>query len=32
MTILCNVAEEIVEGGIKKTSIGTKEYIVKNRA
>ena len=32
MTTLCNVAEELVEGSMKKAPIGTKEYIVKNGA
>ena len=29
-TTLCNVAEEIAEGSMKKATIGTKEYMVKN--
>ena len=31
MTTLCNVAEEIAEGSMKKATIGAKEYMVKNR-
>ena len=30
MTTLCNVAEEIAEGSMKKAAIGAKEYMVKN--
>ena len=30
MTTLCNVAEEIAEGSMKKATIGAKEYMVKN--
>ena len=30
MTTLCNVAEEVAEGSMKKAAIGAKEYIAKN--
>ena len=30
MTNLCNVAEEIAEGTMKKATIAAKEYMVKN--
>ena len=30
MTTLYNVAEKIAEGSMKKATIGTKEYMVKN--
>ena len=30
MATLCNVAEEIAEGSMKKATIGAKEYMVKN--
>ena len=30
MTTLCNVAEEIAEGSMKKATIGAKEYMVNN--
>ena len=32
MTTLCNVAEEVAEGSMKKAAIAAKEYIVKNGA
>ena len=30
MTTLCNVAEEVAEGSMKKATIGAKEYIAQN--
>ena len=30
MATLCNVAEEIAEGSMKKATIGVKEYMIKN--
>ena len=32
MTTLCNVAEEVAEGSMKKAATAVKEYIVKNGA
>ena len=32
MTTLCNVAEKVAEGSMKKAAIGAKEYIIKNGA
>ena len=32
MTTLCNVAEKVAEGSMKKAAIGAKKYIIKNGA